>query len=478
MFAAPKPAPAPAPAPAVPKAAPKPAPAAVPEAPPQAPEGTPADDVPHDPAVQTEEHPTPPVVEKPVETPPPTIEDTPKKTPDKGTGVATPDVTLPPSADQLTQENVEHLPDESHPPPTETTFSTVASSKDIGSAVATPLNGPTQAPIGRPAIGGYQTTALKATSGTQHRSASFQRKLVEQQEAVVMPGNHAVDRAAVQFGSMGLGDVSDPDVDEDREEAETRTQPPQHSPVAQPRASLPPAPRQAPPQAETQQESAPTPKQAPGLPPAPQNQPTLPQSPSNPLASQAMQNQGSQSNQTYNQFARYNQSGIQSEASAPPQKPYDPFGQQIPQSNHSQTPGYDYAAQQSQAPSQPGAFSSAPDSYPSYLTAEQRAQYQNYYGSYGQPIAQTQQEAGSAQQRTGSAFGSGTTDSAYAQSQLPQVSEILQTQTELAKLAGDRYAGQPDVSRINEMLWAEMTRDTDRVRTAADLEFYPLTTIY
>ena len=417
MFAAPKP----APAPAVPKAAPKPAPAAAPEAPPQVPEATPANDVPNEPVVPTEEQPIPPVADKPVETPPPTIEDTPKKTPDKSPGVATPEVALPPSGDQLTQENVEHLPDESHPPPTETAFSTVASSKDIGSAVATPLNGPTQAPIGRPAVGGYQMTALKATSGTPHRSASFQRRLVEQQEAVVMPGNHAVDRAAVQFGSMGLGEGSDPDVDEDREEAETRTQPPQHSPVAQPRASLPPAPRQAPPQAETQQqESVSTPKQAPGLPPAPQNQPTLPQSPSNPLVSQAMQNQGSQSNQPYNQFARYGQPGIQSEASAPPQKPYDPFGQQIPQSNNSQTPGYDYAAQQSQAPSQPGAFSSAPDNYPSYLTAEQRAQYQNYYGSYGQPIAQTQQEAGSAQQRTGSAFGSGPTDSAYAQSQLPQ----------------------------------------------------------
>ena len=202
MFAAPKP----APAPAVPKAAPKPAPAAAPETPSQVPDGTPANDVPQEPPVPAEEVPTPPVAEKAVETPPAVPNDTPKKTPEKGTEVATPDVTLTPSGDQLTQENVEHLPDESHPPPTETAFSTVASSKDIGSAVATPLNGPTQAPIGRPAIGGFQTTALKATTGTPHRSASYQRRLVEQQEAVVMPGNHAVDRAAVQFGSMGLGD--------------------------------------------------------------------------------------------------------------------------------------------------------------------------------------------------------------------------------------------------------------------------------
>lgn len=461
MFAAPKP----APAPAVPKAAPKPAPAAAPETPSQVPDGTPANDVPQEPPVPAEEVPTPPVAEKAVETPPAVPNDTPKKTPEKGTEVATPDVTLTPSGDQLTQENVEHLPDESHPPPTETAFSTVASSKDIGSAVATPLNGPTQAPIGRPAIGGFQTTALKATTGTPHRSASYQRRLVEQQEAVVMPGNHAVDRAAVQFGSMGLGDGSDPDVDEDREEAETRTQPPQHSPVAQPRASLPPAPRQAPPQAEAQpQEALPTPKPAPGLPPAPQHQPPLQQSPSNPL-SHAMQPQGSQSNQPYNQFARYGQPGIQSEASAPPQKPYDPFGQQIPQSNQSQSHAYDYAAQQSQAPSQPGAFSSAPDNYPSYLTAEQRAQYQNYYGSYGQPIAQTQQEAGSAQQRTGSAFGSGPTDSTYAQGQMQQVSEPLRPQSELAKLAADRHADHLEASRENEVLWAEMTKDAGRVRT-------------
>ncbi len=473
MFAAPKP------VPAVPKAAPKPGNPAAPEVPPHVPDETPAHQVAQEPAVQAEEPPTPPVADEAVETPPITAEDTSKMTPDKVVDDAAPDVTLTPSGDQLTQENVEHLPDESHPPPTETAFSTVASSKDIGSAVATPLNGPTHAPIGRPAIGGFQTTALKATAGTPHRSASYQRKLMEQQEAVVMPGNHAVDRAAVQFGSMGLGEGSDLDVDEDREEAETRTQPPQHSPVAQPRASLPPAPRQAS-QDAPQQESAPTPKSAPGLPPVPQHQPNLQQSPSsNPLASQAMQNQGSQSNQPYNQFAGYGRPGIHSEASAPPQKPYDPFGQQIPQSNQSQSQNYDYPGQQSQAPSQPGAFSSAPDSYPSnYLTSEQRAQYQNYYGSYGQPVAQSQQEAGSAQQRTGSAFGSGPTDSAYSQSQVPQVSEPSRRLDGLAKLMADHYANQPEPSHVNERLWAAMANETDRVRTAARAELYILPSSY
>jgi hypothetical protein len=412
MFSAPKPAPAP------PKPAEKPAPAA--EESKAVPDETPAHEVAQEPAVQAEELPIPPIADEAVQTPPITVDDTLKLTPDKAGEPSGAELNLTPSKDKLTEENVEHLPDESHPPPTETTFSTVASSKDIGSAVATPLGTTSQPPLGRPGIGGYATSALKATAGSGHRSASFQRRLMEQQEAVVMPGNHAVDRAAVQFGSLGLGDSSDLDVDEDREEAETREQPPQHSPVAQPRAALPPAPRQAPSAAETQQEPVPTPKQAPGLPPAPQQQQAFSQqSPSNSLGAQSMQPQGSQSR--YDQFGRYGQTGIQSEAAAPQQKPYDPFGQQIP----SQSSQYDYPGQhgqQSQAQSQSGAFSSAPDNFSSqYLTSEQRSQYQNYYGGYGQQGSQSQQEAGSAQQRTGSAFGSGPNDSAFSQSQQQQV---------------------------------------------------------
>ncbi|OAL49540.1 hypothetical protein IQ07DRAFT_600554 [Pyrenochaeta sp. DS3sAY3a] len=436
MFAAPKP------APAVPKSAPKPAPA--PEQPTPVHEA-PTHEVAQEPAVQAEELPVPPVADEVLAEPPIELDDPAKLTPDKAEDT-TPELTLTPSKDQLTEENVEHLPDTSLPPPTETTHSTVASSKDIGSAVATPLSGPTPASFGRPAVGGYATTALKATAATPHRSASFQRRHMEQQEAVVMPGNHAVDRAAVQFGSLGLGDGADLDVDEDREEAETRTQPPQHSPVAQPRASLPPVPRQAAPQAEAQQESLPTPKPAPGLPPAPQQQPLSQQSPSTTLASQAMQNQGSQSNQSYSQFGRYGQSGIQSDASAPPQKPYDPFGQQIPQTNQ-----YDYPGQQSQAPSQPAAFSSAPDNYSSqYLTAEQRAQYQNYYGGYGQQNAQSQQEAGSTQQRTGSAFGSGPNDSSYSQTQQQQQSRYNDAQNSGHNTPNPTLSGQQGPASQNQ----------------------------
>jgi hypothetical protein len=135
-----------------------------------------------------------------------------------------------------------------------------------------------------------------------------------------------------------------------------------------------------------------------------------------------MQNQGSQSNQQYNQFSRYGQASIQSEQAAPPQKPYDAFGQQAPQSHQ-----FDYANQQSQGPSQQptqSLSSAAPDSFGSqYFTSDQqRNAYQHYYQQQQQynQNAPSQQEAGSAQQRTGSAFGAGPADSAFPQTQQPQ----------------------------------------------------------
>jgi len=411
---------APAPKPAAPKPAAKPAPP--PEDPIPVSTETPASEVAQEAAVEAEDLPIPPVADEVVAEPPVPVEDTSKLTPDKLPDTVGPELTLTPSKDELTKDNVEHLPDESHPPPTETAASTVASSKDIGSlaSVATPLGTPHQAPIGRPALGGFQTSALKATSAA-NRSASFQRKLVEQQEAVVMPGKHAVNQAAVQFGSLGLNgdaDADNLDVDEDREEAETRTQPPQHSPVAQPRAALPPAPRQVAP-TEPQPQDIPTPKQAPGLPPPPQQQSLSQQSPPASIAAQAMQNQGSQSNQPYNQFGRYPQAGIQPEVTAQQQKTYDPFGQQAPQPSQ-----YDYPGQQhNQSHSQIGGFSSAPDAFASqYSTSDQqRLAYQQYYGAtYGQQGTPSQQEAGTAQQRTGSAFGSGPNDSTFSQSQPQQ----------------------------------------------------------
>lgn len=411
MFAAPKPAPTPS------KPAEKPA-AAQEESKPDSSE-QPAHEVAQEKAVESEELPIPPVADE-VETPQ-AVDETPSvSTPEKAEDTKSVEQQLTPSRDELTKDNVEHLPDDSEPAPTETAASTVASQRDIGtlSAVATPLSTGGQMPIGRPAAGGYATSALKATTGIHPRSVSFQRRLAEQQEAVVMPGNHAVDRAAVQFGSLGLNgevDADSLDVDEDREEAETRPQPPQHSPV-QPRASLPPAPRQAESQA---QEPVPAPKGAPGL-PQPQHQ----QSPPTSLGTQPAQTPGSQANQSYNQFGRYNQAGQQSEASAPQQKQYDPFGQQTPQTNQ-----YDYNSHQSQQPySQAGGFSSGPDSFASqYSTADQQRSGYYYNQNYNQQQTPSQQEAGSAQQRTGSAFGSAPTDSSFPASQQQQVGNFTVT---------------------------------------------------
>lgn len=337
---------------------------------------------------------------------------------------------IPQPKDQLTEENVEHLPDDSNPAPEGTVASTVASGSVIGASTPAP-----QAPIGRPALGGFATTALKATATP--RSASFQRRLFEQQEAVVMPGNHAVDRAAVQFGNFNLnGDQESPlDEEEDREEVETRTQPPQHSPTAQPRTSLPPAiPRQpqAPTEAPLSEAPSVAPKQAPGLPPVPQQQQQQPsvgaqqQSPQNPIPSQTLPQQNVSSSQPYGQFGRYSQPGAAAE-STPAQKSYDPFGAQTSQaSQYDNFPGQTANHQQN---SGLVGFSSAPSDYPSYYnTADQRNAYQNYYNSYGQQAntynqqqQSSNQEAGASQQRTGSAFGSAPSDSAFPSSQAQQV---------------------------------------------------------
>ncbi|KAF2096981.1 hypothetical protein NA57DRAFT_57592 [Rhizodiscina lignyota] len=388
MFAKPKPAPAPVPKPEV-----KPPPIEEP-----------------DPTVPELVEPSPPVEPEIEETTdaallePPAEDETPALTPSK---------------DELTEDNVEHVPDYSNKPPsTETAVSQVGSSRDIGSATASIAH----QPIARPVLGGFATTALKATTPTG-RSASFQRKVMEQQEAVVMPGSsHAVDRATVQFGMMGLnGDALD--VDEDREEAETR-QPPQQSPPSQPRASLPPAPRQPPP-AESAPEALPTPKQSQGLPPAPQQPLSQQQQQSpNPIGAQL----GGQ--HAYNQFGRYGQQ----ETAAPPQKPYDPFGQQASQSP---LDAYNPSTQAQQAgQSQLGGQSTAPNDYSSYQTSDyQRNAYQNYYGNFGQQHGAAQQDAGTAPQRSGSGFGSAPGDSGYGSQAQPGLWYQLLVQS----VSGGRY---------------------------------------
>lgn len=346
--------PNPPPAPVAPKKAPTPN--TVP---------TPAAAVP----VAAPEEPAPvPAVEEPIAAPvPPTIEpiqveDAPSELPSAPQSEAATDSAIPPSHDQLTERNLDKLPDVSHPPQSVTVVSTTASTQDpMNPAVPT-------APLIRPGMSGYAATALKATSSTG-RTPSYSRKLMEQQEAVVMPGNHAVDRTAVQFGTMGLnGD--DVDADEDREEPETRTQLPDDSPAA-PRASLPPAVPEAKPQIETPAEEAPVPRQAPGLPPAPQSaqQPSPPQQASYP-----------------DQY-RYGQG----------QKAYDPFTQQ-PQAQTTGT-GEPFS---NQVPGQSQGLPASGQEYSHYYGGNRDA-YQGYYGAgYGQAHEG---------QRSGSAFGTSAQES-------------------------------------------------------------------
>ncbi|EMC92877.1 hypothetical protein BAUCODRAFT_125834 [Baudoinia panamericana UAMH 10762] len=344
-------------------------------------------------------------------------------------GIADGDELITPSQDPLTEENVEHLPDTSVAPATQTAASTVGS---VDTRNATPLSGSQPAPIGsRPPMGGYAASAYRAT-GVAGRSASFQKRVLEQQEAVVMPGHNAVDRAAVQFGSMGLNGEPGPDVDEDREEPETQKML-QHSPPAQPRTSLPPAPRQA--METARPEGLPTPKQAPGLPPASQhNQQQMQEATMAPGVTQDQ----AQMNPNYNQYGRYAQPGMQEESGAQQQKPYDPFSHQGPPSSYDQ-----YGTQQSQQPQQHqpqqqshggfGGLSSASNDYSQYYTSndQQRQAYNQYYGSsYGpqdarSQLGQGQQDTGMAQQRSSSGFGTGPNESAYAAQAQQQVGSAM-----------------------------------------------------
>ncbi|KAL8764919.1 MAG: hypothetical protein Q9209_007812 [Squamulea sp. 1 TL-2023] len=312
---------------------------------------------------------------------------------------------LTPPKDELTETNLEQVLDTSGPPNSATAASTVASTVDHRLGTGTPMQPLAQPGTSRPPLGGYATSAYKAT-GMPGRSASFQRRILEQREAVVMPSKHAVDRAAVQFGSMGLnGSSEDLDVDDDREEPETRAQPPQHSPIA-PKATLPP-PGQA-----TQSlanEPLPAPRQAPGLPPLNQQSSQQSMQPSD--TDRDMLHQNTQSSYTYNQFSsRFGPQSTPHEQAAPAQKPYEPFGSQTQQPPHP-FDGYQPTSQgsmssQQHAPSHLGGLSSAPHDMASYYTTDnQRNAYQNYYANYGQQSQANTQDAVPAQHRTPSAFG-------------------------------------------------------------------------
>ena len=299
---------------------------------------------------------------------------------------------LTPTKDELTETNLEQVQDVSNPVASETVAS-IAGTNEIRSLAGstTPSQAPLQPAAPRPGRGGFATTAHKATSGSA-RGSSLQRRVKDQQEAVVMPGHHAVDRTAVQFGSLGLGGQED--VDGEREEAETRTQPPQHSPVA-PRASLPPVAQQAAPEPVSA-----GPRPAPGLPSVPSH---------GSLTDSAPASQAPGTNYGYNQFNSLYGGGVsQGEAPAIQPKPFDPFAQQS-------APGPGQAFEnyppQSQAPAQhnvqQGAFSTAASDYPSYYASDsQRGAYQNYYGSYGQQTQPGPQDHIASQQKAGSGFSS------------------------------------------------------------------------
>lgn len=433
LFSKPAPAPAPAPVPQK-QILTKPPPAA--EVPAQHVE--PATELPSEP-VATEETKEPdqasdmplpmPAVNEPASEP--AIEDTPVQRPLTSAGE---DLTLTPSKDPLTEENVEHLPDESIPPATQTVASTTGS---LDPRNLTPL--PTQqAPIGRPPISGYAAAANRLAS-TGGRSASFQRRVLEQQEAVVMPGHNAIDRAALQFGSMGLNGEPDPDVDEEREEPETR-QAPQNSPPSQPRTSLPPAPQAVAPQQPALQDSQPTPKQAPGLPPASaQNQQQIQD------GSLGQSHQEPQAHQQYNnQYGRYGAPGMQQDSATQQQKPYDPFGHQAQQSQFDQ---YSHAQQQQHQQAHPSGFgglSSAPEQYSQYYTSDQqRNVYNQYYGnSYSQQEARPQASQSQSHDptigppRSTSGFGTAPNESAFASQGQQQGQTSVQNQSRFAEAPG------------------------------------------
>lgn len=302
-------------------------------------------------------------------------------------------VEITPTKAPLTEDNVENLPDASTRAPTETVASTRDASSVVGS-VTPSYSASQQLPISRPPAGGYATSAWRAT-GVPGRSASFQRKMMEQREAVVMPGNHAVDRAAVQFGSMGLsGDENGKplDVDDEREDAETRTQPPQQSP-SQPRASLPTVNLQHSIGADPPtQENFPTPKQASGFPAA--IQPPVPsaaisQNPPTAPASQSFGAPGqSGTGPAYNQYGRFGTGSMGQDHTAPTQKPHDAFGQEITLDQQSILPVLSQPSRQSSqtAQSLPGGLSQAPtEPTVSHTSENPRSAYQSYYagGAFG-----------------------------------------------------------------------------------------------
>lgn len=334
-----------------------------------------------------------------------------------------PEIALPPTKDELTETNLEQVVDVSNPPATGTAASTAADSWDPRqspvSATATPISAAHQQhQAQRSAASGYAASAIKATAERSTRAPSFQRRVLDQEEAVRMPGNREVDRAAVKFGAFSLNDGED-DVDGEREEPETRTQPPADSPVAHPRASLPPVAQPvAIPETFTQKAPGAVPPAAAAAPGKTKLDLKRNMAKSNrncivPTAPAAAPQAPAASTQ---QYGRY---GSQDTAPAA-QKPLDPFN--AAQSTPVSQPPFDnFAAQTTQAQAQqPGAaFTSAPTDYSNYYTANQ--QERNPYNVYGQQYGAQQQGAhgqhdGVSQQRPFAGYNATDNLSQYPQS--------------------------------------------------------------
>lgn len=393
--------------------------------------------------------------------------------------VVVPEIALPPSKDQLTETNLEQVVDISNPPVTDTAASEAADSWDPRaaalSATATPLSAaqaqhqPPKAPAS-----GYAATAIKATERAPvPRTPSHQRRFLDQQEAVRMPvaANQQLERTAVQFGAFNLNGSED-DIDGDREEPETRAQPPADSPVTQPRASLPPAPPAAVPDAFQKPASTPTPTTGPtgisytasqsgghsfhsDLQIQKANTSSAAQAPPTGPAAQQASVQGSQTPPSLRfapshharfdvltsfsaapvaqpptqpaaqQFGRFGQASAQDQPSFGP-KGFESYNQgNNPVSTPSQFEGFPGQQQSQPQPQtqQPGAgYSSAAEQYSSYYTADQQSRppYNYYSQNYGQQqqAGQGQQDGGLASSRAG--FGGYGTSQGDLANQYPQ----------------------------------------------------------
>ncbi|KAI1306821.1 hypothetical protein F5Y03DRAFT_128700 [Xylaria venustula] len=364
-----------------------------------------------EPESQAQEEPAP--VETPVELPAPT----------ETVKIVEPEVALPPSEDDLTKVNLDLLPDESHPPATATAASTAADSWDTRqlaqpNAAVTPLSASqVQHQAGRPAASGYAATALKATERPAPRTPSYQRRLLEQEEAVRMPGNREVDRTAVQFGAFSLNEAED-DIDGDREDPETRTQPPAESPAA-PRASLPPIaqPASVPDSFPSAQKPTASQSQAPGAAVTPVAPPT------GPASSAAQPPQAPSGNQPYGRFPQ----ATSHEPAGFPQKPYDTFGQQ-PTSTSASFDSFPATTTQAPGPQASAAYSSGPTDYSSYYTADQQSR--NTYGGY---YNYGQQQGG---QNHGEPNASSRPFAAYNASQSDNLSQYPQSGAQQSRYPG------------------------------------------